>query len=119
MLWKIMSGIKTIKFKPHLIKPILDGAKTVTWRLFDDKDLQNGDSLEFINSENGEKFAEAEIVNSQEKKILELTDSDLAYNNYQDRAQVLALNSKYYGKKVGNSTIVKIIEFKCGHRNKN
>ena len=105
-------SMKTLKFKPHLIEQTLNGVKTITWRLFDDKDLRIGDNLELINSENGEKFAEAEIIDSQEKKIKDLTEDDLRKNSYRDKLQVMEVNKKYYGDKVDNDTTVKIIEFK-------
>jgi len=35
--------MKTVKFRPDLAQLIMDGKKTTTWRLFDDKDLQAGD----------------------------------------------------------------------------
>lgn len=105
-------GIKKLKFKPHLVGQVLDGTKTITWRLFDDKNLQKGDHLELINSDSGEKFADAEITGIQEKKVGDLTLDDLRQNNYQDRAQVIQINRKYYGDSVDDGTIVKIVEFK-------
>lgn len=104
--------MKTLKFKPHLVEPIISGAKTITWRLFDDKDLQAGDHLELINFEDGKKFAEAEIIGIREKKIDDLTDGDLKENNYINRDQVIELNKRYYGDGIGAETVAKIIEFK-------
>ncbi len=49
--------MKTMKFRDYLVSKILDGSKTVTWRLFDDKDLQAGDELTFQNWNSGENFA--------------------------------------------------------------
>ena len=43
--------MKTLKFAPPLAKMILEGNKTATWRLFDDKDLQPGDKLNLQNGE--------------------------------------------------------------------
>jgi hypothetical protein len=104
--------MKTLKFKPHLIRGVLDGNKTITWRLFDDKDLQEGDKLECLNSENGNKFAEVEIIKVENKRVEELTEEDLKRNEYRDNNHVLELNKKYYGNQVNINTIVKIIEFK-------
>jgi hypothetical protein len=104
--------MKKLKFKPHLIQPILDGTKTITWRLFDDKNLQVGDHLELINSETGEKFAEVEIIGSREKQIKDLTDDDLRNNSYRDRTHVMEVNRECYGDMVNDQTVVKIIEFK-------
>ena len=55
--------MKSLKFSPSLIPIILSGEKTSTWRLFDDKNLSTGDTLEFTNKETGAPFAHAIIVN--------------------------------------------------------
>lgn len=102
---------KTLKFKPHLISRILDGSKTITWRLFDDKDLQKGDQLLLAHSDTGEIFAKAIIVVIHEKEIRNLTKSDLAENGYRDMTEVHELNRKYYGDRVNDETMVKIVEF--------
>lgn len=105
--------MKTLKFKNHLVQKILDGTKTVTWRLFDDKDLQVGDRLEFINSDSGEKFADAEITNIQEKKLGKIEDSDFEGNEeYISQEEMIKRYKEYYGEKVNVKTIVKIIKFK-------
>ena len=49
--------MKTIKFTPPLVSKVLDGSKTATWRLFDDKDLQIGDSVALVNKDTSETFA--------------------------------------------------------------
>ena len=46
--------MKSLKFYKDSIGSILNGAKTSTWRLFDDKNLQVGDELKFINKETGD-----------------------------------------------------------------
>ena len=43
--------MKTLKFEPELAEKILSGEKTTTWRLWDDKALKAGDSVEFINKQ--------------------------------------------------------------------
>ena len=104
--------MKKLKFKPHLVEKILSLEKTITWRLFDDKNLQEGDILECINSDTGENFAEVKIINVIEKIIKELNDSDLRENDYTDYKQVMEINKKYYGDVVNEDTLVKIIKFK-------
>lgn len=54
--------MKTLKFYPHLVKQIIEGEKTSTWRLFDDKDLRENDVVSFINKETGEVFGRATIT---------------------------------------------------------
>lgn len=105
--------MKTLKFRSHLAKEILEGRKTVTWRLFDDKDLSVGDHLELLDWKIGEKFAEAEITRVREKKLGEIEDSDFeGHEKYESKEEILEIYGKYYGDKVGWNTMVKIIEFK-------
>ena len=105
--------MKTLKFKSHLAQQILDGTKTVTWRLFDDKDLQTGDKLELINSDTGEKFADAEIAGAREKKLGEIDDSDFdGHEKYESSEEMLRHYKEYYGDRVDLDTMIKIITFK-------
>lgn len=105
--------MKTLKFEDRLVKDILAGRKTATWRLFDDKDLQVGDKLELINSDSGGKFAEVEIVNIKEKKLGEVDEGDYdGHAKYRDRQDMLEEYRRYYGDKVNFDTMVKIIDFK-------
>ncbi len=59
--------MKTLKFASDLSRQILDGTKTSTWRLFDDKDLQVGDELLLVDSHENEAFAQAEIISMKQK----------------------------------------------------
>jgi hypothetical protein len=68
--------MKTVKFKPELAKLILDGKKTATWRLFDDKDLQGGDAIQLMNKETGKIFGHAVITEVVTKPIKDLNDAD-------------------------------------------
>ncbi len=69
--------MKTLKFRKALSELVLKGEKTATWRLFDDKDLKEGDEIELVIWETGEKFAEGEITKLQEKKLKEIEEKDL------------------------------------------
>jgi len=104
---------KTLKFREYLVKPILTGEKYVTFRLFDEKNLSVGDEIDLINWNTKEKFGEVVIINIREKKISELDKTDFVgheklvsmedtYNKYR----------AYYGDKVDENTIVKIVHFK-------
>ncbi|MDP3958234.1 MAG: ASCH domain-containing protein [bacterium] len=105
--------MKTLKFRHNLVKKILDRSKTVTWRLFDDKDLQIGDKIELIDWESSEKFAEAEITGVREKKLGEIEEKDFeGHEKYQSNEEMLEHYKKYYGEKVDMDTVVKIIDFK-------
>jgi|GEM_PF-469443 pimeloyl-ACP methyl ester carboxylesterase/uncharacterized protein YqfB (UPF0267 family) len=104
--------MKTLKFRRNLVEKILEGSKAVTWRLFDDKDLRVGDRLEMVDSEDGTRFAEADIVALEEKPLGTVSDDDLAENGYRDRDEVLEVNRKLYGERVTAETLVKIVRFR-------
>lgn len=104
---------KTLKFRPHLAKLILEGNKTTTRRLFDDKDLQVGDKLNLQNWETRENFANAEILEVLEKKLGELKDIDFdGHEKFKDQDDMLSHYREYYGERVNLDTIVKIIKFR-------
>lgn len=105
--------MKTLKFRTYLVKEILEGRKTATWRLFDDKDLQIGDQIALQNWETGEDFAKAEITNVKEKKLKEVNDKDFeGHEKYKDQADILEHYKKYYDDKVNLNTMVKMVKFK-------
>lgn len=105
--------MKTLKFADNLVDKILNGSKTVTWRFFDDKDLTLGDILEFVNSDNGKKFAQAEIIFIKQKKFSDIEENDFdGHETYKNKDEMLEVYKSYYGDRVSWDTIVKIIKFK-------
>ena len=106
--------MKTLKFKDHLVSKILDGSKIITWRLFDDKDLQVGDMLVFINSVSGKEFAKAKITGVREKKLGEIQEADFeeGHEKYKSQEDMLAHYRDYYGNRVDLNSVIKIIQFK-------
>jgi len=106
--------MKSLKFKSNLVEQILNGNKTVTWRLFDDKDLREGDGFEIINADTKEVVGQAIISEVKEKNLAEITEADYEYSHYDKETQTEMLEHyrKIYGDKVSLDTIVKIIKFK-------
>lgn len=105
--------MKTLKFRSHLAKEIQEGRKTVTWRIFDDKDLSEGDQLELLGWESGEKFAEAEIIRVREKKLGQIKESDFeGHEKYSNPEIMLQHYREYYGNKVTMDTPIKMVDFK-------
>jgi uncharacterized protein YqfB (UPF0267 family) len=106
--------MKASKFRPELATLILAGKKTVTWRLFDDKDFQTGDDLELINSETKQPFAQAIITDIKEKELKDLNDADQEGHERfsSDEAMYRKYREYYPGREVGPDTVVKIIHFK-------
>ena len=105
--------MKTLKFKDFKAKWVLEGVKTSTMRLFDDKDLQEGDELELIDSDSGEIFSKAIIMEVVYKKLDEIDDVDLdGHEKWKSKDEMLQSLKKYYGNKVSWDTIVKVVKFK-------
>ncbi len=104
--------MKTLKFKPHLVDQILAGTKTSTWRLFDDKNIQGGDLLNFFNKETGELFGIATVTRVIVKTLATLEESDWeGHERYTSDEAMYAEYRSYYGDMVGPDTEVKIIHF--------
>lgn len=106
--------MKNLKFKNYLVPKILDGSKIITWRLFDDKNLQVGDGLLFINSASGKEFAKAKITGVREKKLGEIQETDFeeGHERYKSQEDMLAHYRDYYGDKVDLNSVIKIVQFK-------
>ncbi|HEY5383048.1 MAG TPA: ASCH domain-containing protein [Candidatus Paceibacterota bacterium] len=104
---------KTIKFRGNLAKLVLAREKDTTWRLFDDKNLSEGDGVDLVNSDTKEKFGKATLIKVWEKKMEELVDSDFdGHEKFESEEEMYKIYRTYYGNKVGSETIVKIIRFK-------
>lgn len=104
--------MKRLKFAEKLVPLILLGAKTSTWRLFDDKDLSVDDEVEFINSKTGDKFADVKIISVNEKTFADITEDDFeTHETYSSKDEMLKTYRGYYGEKVNYDTKVKIIKF--------
>jgi len=111
--------MKTLKFVPELISPILSKHKTSTWRLFDDKDLSEGDELSLVNKETGEEFAKAVIIKTREKKLKDIIEDDFdGHEKFESEERMYEIYRLYYGDKVTENTIVKMVDFKVTRKRK-
>lgn len=105
--------MKKLKFDSSLVPLILSGEKTVTWRLFDDKNLSVNDELEFIEKQNGILFCRAIITAVNEKMLGEINESDFdGHEKFGSYENMIKTYQKYYGDKVDENAMVKIIKFK-------
>ncbi|MEK7631094.1 MAG: ASCH domain-containing protein [Patescibacteria group bacterium] len=104
--------MKTLKFRDFKAKMILEGTKTSSLRLFDDKNLTKGDELELTNSDTGETFARVDITEVIEKPLSKVNADDLVghepFKDYDDMYQTL---KKYYPN-ISDDTPAKIVRFK-------
>jgi hypothetical protein len=104
---------KTIKFRGFKAEWVLNGQKSSTIRLFDDKDLQTGDDVDLINADTGGVFAHATVTEVIAKKLSEITESDLiGHEKYESTDAMYASFRKFYGDRVTPDTIAKIVRFK-------
>ncbi len=105
--------MKTLKFAPHLVEKIISGEKTITWRLFDDKDLQEGDDLIFVNKETGEQFGTATITSLKIKTLGTLEADDwMGHEKFSSDEEMYAKYRNYYpDEAVDQNTEVKILTF--------
>src|SRR3989344_800115 len=99
--WTVVHKMKTLKFTSHLVEKILRGEKTSTWRLFDDKNIQENDRLIFIHKETGAEFGTAIIKSLKIKTLGTLTDEDwVGHEKYQSEEEMYTDYRKYYGYSV-------------------
>lgn len=104
--------MKTLKFTPDLVQKILSGNKTSTWRLFDDKNLQEGDELVFINKETGEQFGTAKITSLKTRTLGTLTEDDwTGHEKFSSNEEMFATYRNYYGDRVSKNSEVLILTF--------
>lgn len=104
---------KRLRFAENLVPLVLSGKKYVTWRMFDDKDLKVGDRLSMIDRGADKEFAQADIVNVYEKKFGEINVKDfVGHEEFNSREEMYKTYRGYYGDKVNDDTIIKIIKFR-------
>lgn len=105
--------MKTLKFRKDQVPRILNGQKTNTWRIFDEKDLQPGDQLELMQWGSGEVFARATVTGITQKQLGAITEPDfLGHEKFKDAAEMLNYYRDFYGNRVTMETMIKIVEFK-------
>lgn len=101
-----------MKFRKDLSDLILAGEKTTTWRLFDDKDLQEGDLVRFVIWETSEEFAQARLVKVYEKKFGSIEEKDQeGHETFPSKRRMYETFAQYYDRPVDENTMAKIIHF--------
>lgn len=88
---------KVIKFRDNLAKLILAGEKDLTWRLFDDKNLEKGNIVDFVNWDTREVFGKAELTQVWEKKMSELEEADFdGHEKFSSEEEMYQTYKTYY-----------------------
>lgn len=105
--------MKALKFANNLVPLILNGNKTTTWRLFDDKDLTTGDNVVFLDHDKNKPFAHVELTDVKETTFRSLTPQDkVGHENYATDEEMLESFSNYYKIDVNLDSSLKIIKYK-------
>ena len=104
--------MKSLKFRKMLSKLVLNGEKTTTWRIFDDKNIQFGDELSLLIWETKKEFAKAKVVQVREVPFKDLTAEDWdGHEKFSSDKEMYDTYSSYYNQPVTENTIVKIVKF--------
>jgi ribonuclease HI len=110
--------VKTLKFDHNLAQLILQGEKTSTWRLYDDKDISVDDTIKIIdkvepdNPESWEVVGQGHVNEVTEKRLGDVTPKDIAgHESFDTKEEMLRTYKQYYGERVTLDTAVKIINF--------
>ena len=104
--------MKTIKFREKLAKEIINGKRTSTWRLFDDKNISIGDKVFLIVWETGKEFAKAIITDIKEIPFGELKQRDWKSHGFSSKDEMLKTYSLYYGREINENNKIKVIKFR-------
>ncbi len=104
--------MKTLKFSPNLVELICNGTKTTTWRLFDDKNIQQGDDITLIKRPELEPFAEAKVLSVVTKPISNINKEDKAGHVEVGTAEEMyKMYETYYKRPITPDTEIKVIKF--------
>ncbi len=104
--------MKSIKFRKDESERILSGEQTVTWRLFDDKDLQEGEIVQFIVWGTYAEFAQARLTKIVEKKFEDLSETGWdGYKQFPSKERMYKTFEVFYNRTVDGQTPVKVIQF--------
>ncbi len=104
--------MKRLKFLDPLPGLVLSGKKNTTWRINDDKDIQQDDELSLCDK-NGTEFAKAVVIDVKETYFGKLTaDDKKGHEDFSSDKEMYATYSRYYKMDVTPETNVKVIKFR-------
>jgi len=110
--------MKKLKLDHELAQLVIEGQKTSTWRLFDDKDLSVDDKVLLVDKVDPKQpntwkaIGMATINSVHERRLADITDRDLSEGEaFMSREEMLATYRRYYGPNVTWQTPIKIIQF--------
>jgi len=110
--------MKSLKFDHHLADAIINGEKTSTWRINDDKDLSVDDSfvvIDKVDPHDKQIWKGIGVATIQEVLHTRLKNLDYRqaeeYQQFESSEMMYAMYQKYYGEGVGPDTPVNVINF--------
>jgi ribonuclease HI len=110
--------MKQLKFNHNFAELILQGKKTATFRMYDDKDLSVDDRIELLDKVDPDRPATWKSIGTAridaivEKRLSAITEDDLREcEQYSSREEMLAVYRRYYGSQVTVDMPVKVIRF--------
>ena len=102
----------SLKFEPELAELVLNGEKTCTWRLLNEKIFQIGQTIELIKRPEMVVFASAIITSLANKTMGELNEDDkLGHEKFKSDEELFNTYSRYYKEQIDESTQVTVIHF--------
>jgi ribonuclease HI len=114
----ILPQVKTLKLDHNLAELVLNGKKTSTWRLFDDKDLSVNDIVKLVDKVDPDRpvtwkvIGKAHITTIIQKRLADIGPQDYdGHEEFSSPQNMLKTYQKYYGSDVDLDTPVKIIRF--------
>ena len=99
---------KKLIFKQMYGPDILEGKKTSTIRLY--SPVKKGDVVEIRAGK--VRIGTAVIEDVEVKEVRELTDEDAGRDGFNSREELIKALRKIYGKRISNTTEVKLIKFR-------
>ena len=104
--------MKRLKFSDDLIKLLLNGQKDTTWRINDDKNISEGETLSLCRNDEIE-FASAKVLWVKETTFGKLSVEDKeGHEKFSSDEELYKTYSRYYNIEVNPETILKVIKFK-------
>jgi ribonuclease HI len=110
--------MKTLKLEHQLAKYVLEGTKTSTWRIKDDKDISVNDDIELIDKvdhlrpDTWRIIGRAHVNEVTSKRLGDITEEDFeGHDSYDSTEEMFNTFRRYYGSDIDEQTPVKIIRF--------
>lgn len=110
--------MKILKLDHNLAQLVIEGKKTSTWRIYDDKDISVYDEVELLDKvdphdrSTWRPIGVGRVISVVEKPLGSVTDADYeGHEQHESKEQMLEAYRKYYGAEVTFETPIKIIHF--------